>query len=1450
MSGSKVVITADSAQAIREFDRFRSAATGSLQQVSDLGGKLKGMLAAVGVGLSVNAMVGIVKSSIEAAAGMHDLSIQTGASVASLMAFKSVAATSETTIDGIGNAMNKLAKGMAGASEESAGVGAAVRALGLNFEELKKEAPDQQMLDVAEALDKFRDGAGKSAVAMTLFGKEGAKMLPFLQDLADESDAVRAKLTAQQVEMKRTQAAMADDFSDNLTKIKKAGESWKKDIAMGMLPALYELSGAFYKVSNSTSGLKGKITNLSQDGSFAQWTRVAITGATYLLDAVEGIGRLVQALGKSIGATLALTFESVAGGAKAMRLFVEGEYSESWATIRATAANAGTIFKSFGEDVAETFSQQSFGAKIREGMDSIRKTGVAAKEAKEALNFDASADADNAAAIKKEKEAFAGLIATIRAKREEDQLELATSEAATEGQKLRIKVEQELASGKLKLSEAHIAVVRAALDELDATEELVKAQKAEKDGMAWMRESAQTRVASSAALEVEYAMYGKTADAREIAMIAVKAEADLEKFLLEERKKGITIGEQLEAQLRAEKDMRVEVEQATMAQTKALAAANSLADENRRFAAESIFDERERAAALLEIDADLWKERIRLAGDGTEAQKLLQKEFETWYRNQQMKPQIEEQRKMWESVEQTAHDTFISIFDSGKSAFDRLRDALKNGLLDLLYQMTVKKWIISVGATVGYGSVGAAEAGSQAGIAGSSPLINAVATASNLYKAMSGGFASIGATLGGMVSGVGNLVGSSTMSAFGAGMGMTGAQAAEAAALYNGAGMGGVGTALNAGSMAGAAAGIGAGVLGGVYGGRLISGGYGSNGAVNTGTAIGAAVGSVVPVIGTAIGALVGGLLGGVYNRAFGHKGPEVESQGLSGSFSDGTVTGQSYQNILEKGGWFSSDKRYADVQAFTDDMSKRFAEGFTAIKKSAIDFGKSIGVSTDSLDHYSKTFDVKLSSDQAANEKAITDFFTGVSDEIARQLVPNLDTFTKAGESATAALQRLAGEFQSTDKVAQLLGHSAVDVFGATGLSSTAARERLIDLAGGVDVLGQQAQFYAQNFLSDGERLAPVSAALDAALASLGLATIPTTRTEFKKLIDDLIKTGAIATDAGAKQFASLMALQEAFAQVYPEIDQTVSTLTGARQALTEAYQTESDAIKATTDRMSSFAANLRTLRESSLLGSLSPLTPQQKYAEARAEYERVLAAARAGDTTAQGQYQDAYNAFLTASQTVNASGAQYQRDFAYAQQQTEEALQWAEQQVDIGQASLDALKLQVTGLIDVKNEVKTVKQAIDNLIALMGSSGSAAAGASQRNAIESLYESLLGRTADAAGMQFWQNSIAAGASISDIAKAITQSDEYQGLSSIVAASASPVNYGAMAAVDVSQVVAGLAQVRDEVAKLRSDQDQQTGDLIAANAAAAASSANTIADATVQASSASQQRDSRVMPA
>lgn len=89
-------------------------------------------------------------------------------------------------------------------------------------------------------------------------------------------------------------------------------------------------------------------------------------------------------------------------------------------------------------------------------------------------------------------------------------------------------------------------------------------------------------------------------------------------------------------------------------------------------------------------------------------------------------------KSIWQSIDQTAHSVFTNIFQGGQDTFSKLRDVLKSTLLDLLYQMTVKKWIFNIVASVtGGGAAGVVSAAANA--AGVGNTASGVGVLANLF---------------------------------------------------------------------------------------------------------------------------------------------------------------------------------------------------------------------------------------------------------------------------------------------------------------------------------------------------------------------------------------------------------------------------------------------------------------------------------------------------------------------------------------------------------------------------------------------------------------------------------------------------------------------------------------------------------------------------------------------
>ena len=393
-------------------DNTRAAFESAKSNLQGLHTQATAVLGALGALGSVSMFASMIKGSIDAAAGLNDLSIQTGATVEALSALGEIGRLSDVSTEMIGSAMNKLAKNMAGATEESKGTGKALEALGINFNDFKKLSADEQMMAVAKAMDQSADGSGKAAVAMAIYSKEGARMLPFLKDLANAGD-LQAIVTAEQ-------AAQSDNFADNLTKLQVSGSAWKNELAMGMIPALDIAAQAFLDVTNGADGLRDGTRQLAADGSIKEWTKAGITGLTYLADAAQYVIRVVKATGESIGAYAAAGVAYFGGIGMALKQVMTGDFSGAVASMKSGMDASKTIITGLGDSLITTFGEDTVGAKIRARMKDIEAIGATAEKAKPKLDFtnvldkNAKADKEAAKAAKELEKAYTELVKTAQ----------------------------------------------------------------------------------------------------------------------------------------------------------------------------------------------------------------------------------------------------------------------------------------------------------------------------------------------------------------------------------------------------------------------------------------------------------------------------------------------------------------------------------------------------------------------------------------------------------------------------------------------------------------------------------------------------------------------------------------------------------------------------------------------------------------------------------------------------------------------------------------------------------------------------------------------------------------------------------------------------------------------------------------------------------------------------
>ena len=352
----------DLGRTARLLDRHANDMKSSMQQVASVA---KTAFAVVIGTTSVAALRDFVTHTLEAAAALQSLSEQTGASAAALSGFAPVATISGTAMEAIGASLAKLSKGLAGVDDETAGATRALQFLGIRAKDASGNLrdPAEVMNDVALKLAEFEDGAGKTAIAMELFGKSGATMLPFLKDLAENQD-LNIRLTAKQIEE-------ADNASKAMGRMRAESNFVAQTLVTAAIPSMSVLYQELKNVVLGTDNAVNGVQRLRSDGTLTNWAEKTAYALAVVIDALRGIGNTIKSVIGSFSAVwadieLAGTF--LAGG-KGLNPFSE----ENRARLKAALEKRNAIVEQANKNYVDLWDMPLLADAVTRRFDEIRK---------------------------------------------------------------------------------------------------------------------------------------------------------------------------------------------------------------------------------------------------------------------------------------------------------------------------------------------------------------------------------------------------------------------------------------------------------------------------------------------------------------------------------------------------------------------------------------------------------------------------------------------------------------------------------------------------------------------------------------------------------------------------------------------------------------------------------------------------------------------------------------------------------------------------------------------------------------------------------------------------------------------------------------------------------------------------------------------------------------------
>ena len=199
---------------------------------------LKSQLTTLGTAaLAASTALGyMVKQSINNMDALAKQAQMAGVTVESLSKLAYAAKLADVSQEELVGSMARLAKGM---NEASQGTGEALKAFNaLQIDPASLKGTDDALTKISEKLAGYADGAEKTALAIAIFGRSGAKLLPLLNSGAAGFEDAAKEAENFGIVVSTKAAREAEQFNDNLTRLNSVSEGWTITLAEKLLPTL------------------------------------------------------------------------------------------------------------------------------------------------------------------------------------------------------------------------------------------------------------------------------------------------------------------------------------------------------------------------------------------------------------------------------------------------------------------------------------------------------------------------------------------------------------------------------------------------------------------------------------------------------------------------------------------------------------------------------------------------------------------------------------------------------------------------------------------------------------------------------------------------------------------------------------------------------------------------------------------------------------------------------------------------------------------------------------------------------------------------------------------------------------------------------------------------------------------------------------------------------------
>ncbi len=283
-------------------DRVKELDNDRLTSLASTLEKLSNPLLAIGIAFTAAAagMIAMGQAAIDAADNLNDLSIGSGRAHAELQALDLIAAKNGTSLDTLLMTLDRVAKNMSKADQESSKAAAAFTFFGVSTTDAsgKAKSAEQVTYELAKAYQDSEKSASVAAAAQLVLGANYKEIAAAALGLADkQAELNRVKELGADVDKNLAEAS--DKYNDTLTDAGLIFKAIGNDMARLMLPLMQAMSEQFTDSASKGGILHGVINAL----------KIAMEGVVIVLKVVAmvfiGLDTAFQLATRSLTAFIA-----------------------------------------------------------------------------------------------------------------------------------------------------------------------------------------------------------------------------------------------------------------------------------------------------------------------------------------------------------------------------------------------------------------------------------------------------------------------------------------------------------------------------------------------------------------------------------------------------------------------------------------------------------------------------------------------------------------------------------------------------------------------------------------------------------------------------------------------------------------------------------------------------------------------------------------------------------------------------------------------------------------------------------------------------------------------------------------------------------------------------------------------------------------------------------------